>query len=224
MENKAFLIPSSIVLAGVLIAGAIAYSNGPKGPVYDNTAQVQQGGQIKDDSKILEVKDSDHVLGNPNAKVTVIEYSDFECPFCGKMFAETIPKLKENFIKNGDVKFIYRHFPLRSIHQYAQKSAEASECAGEQGKFWEYHDTVFEKQALLGMDSLKSWAKELGLNSSQFDSCLDSGKYEERVEKDYSEGISLNINGTPATFINGKLISGAIPYEEFEKVINEELK
>ena len=224
MENKAFLIPSSIVLAGILIAGAVVYSNGPKGPVYDNTAQVQQGGQIRDDSKILEVKDFDHILGNPSAKVTIIEYSDFECPFCGKMFAETIPKLKENFIKNGDVKFIYRHFPLRSIHADAQKAAEASECAGEQGKFWEYHDIVFGKQNLLGIESFKSWAKELGLNSGQFDSCLDSGKYEERVEKDYSDGITLGVNGTPATFINGKLISGAVPYEEFEKIIREELK
>ena len=224
MENKIFLIPSSIVLAGILIAGAVVYSNGPKGPVYDNTAQVQQGGQIRDDSKILEVKDFDHILGNPSAKVTIIEYSDFECPFCGKMFAETIPKLKENFIKNGDVKFIYRHFPLRSIHADAQKAAEASECAGEQGKFWEYHDIVFGKQNLLGIESFKSWAKELGLNSGQFDSCLDSGKYEERVEKDYSDGITLGVNGTPATFINGKLISGAVPYEEFEKIIREELK
>jgi len=140
------------------------------------------------------------------------------------MFAETIPKLKENFIKNGDVKFIYRHFPLRSIHADAQKAAEASECAGEQGKFWEYHDIVFGKQNLLGIESFKSWAKELGLNSGQFDSCLDSGKYEERVEKDYSDGITLGVNGTPATFINGKLISGAVPYEEFEKIIREELK
>lgn len=223
IDNKLFLIPSSIVLAGVLVAGAIVYSNGPRVP-NDNTAQVRKGEQNKTDSKILEIKDTDHVLGNPNAKVAVIEYSDFECPFCGRMFSGTLPKLKENFIKTGKIKFVYRHFPLRSIHQNAQKAAEASECADEQGKFWEYHDIIFERQSLLGADKFKSWALELGLNPNQFDSCLDSGKYAERVEGDYSDGISLGVNGTPATFVNGRLVSGAQPYEEFEKVINEALK
>lgn len=220
MENKLFLLPSSVVLAGLLIALAIVYTNGPRVPGYD-TAKVQQGGEIKVD---LQTRNTDHALGSPNAKVVMIEYSDFECPFCGKMFLETLPKLKENFIKTGKVKFIYRHFPLRSIHQYAQKAAEASECAGEQGKFWEYHDYLFEKQNSLGIESFKLWAKELGLNSGQFDSCLDSGKYISRVDVDYNEGLALGINGTPATFINGKLISGAVPYVEFERMINEELK
>src|SRR3989344_3221236 len=222
MENKSFLVPSSIVLAGILIALAIVYTNGPRISDYDNTAQVQpQTGQVKAD---LKVRDGDHILGNPNAKIFVIEYSDFECPFCGRMFSETLPQLKENFVKSGKIKFIYRHFPLRSIHQRPQKAAEASECASEQGKFWEYHDMIFEKQSSMGMESFKSWAKELGLNSNQFNSCLDSGKYSARVDVDYNEGVALGINGTPATFVNGKLISGAQPYEEFEKVIKEELK
>ena len=159
MENKSFLVPSAIVLAGVLIAGAVIYTNGPRIPDYDNTAQVRPSAeQVKAD---LEIRNGDHVLGNPNAKVAVIEYSDFECPFCRRMFSETLPKLKENFIKSGEVKFVYRHFPLRSIHEDAQKAAEASECAGEQGKFWEYHDIIFQRQDLLGINSFKSWAKEL---------------------------------------------------------------
>ena len=203
------------------MAGAVVYTNGPRIPGYDNSAKVQQVGQIAAD---LEVRPSDHVLGNPNAKVAVIEYSDFECPFCGKMFLETLPKIKENFVKTGKVKFIYRHFPLRSIHQYAQKAAEASECASEQGKFWEYHDIIFERQSQMGVNSFKTWAKELGLNANQFGSCLDSGKYSSRVDADYNEGLALEIDGTPATFINGKLVPGAQPYEEFEKVINEALK
>ncbi|MEK7503086.1 MAG: DsbA family protein [Patescibacteria group bacterium] len=221
MENKLFLVPSSIVLAGVLITGAIVYTNGPRVAVPDNAAQVREAGAAKAD---LKIRDTDHVLGNPKAKVAVIEYSDFECPFCGRMFSETLPQIKENFIKTGDVKFIYRHFPLKSIHQYAQKAAEASECAGEQGKFWEYHDLVFNRQNSIGADNFKAWAKELGFDSAQFDSCLDSGKYSLRVETDLNEGLALGVNGTPATFVNGKLISGAQPYAEFERVIQEELK
>ncbi len=220
MDNKLFLIPSSIVLAGVLIAGAIVYSN--THDFTDNSAQVKVPDTDKNES--LSVKDSDHILGNPNAKVAMIEYSDFECPFCSRLFKETLPRLKENFIKSGKIKFIYRHFPLKSIHQNAQKAAEASECAGEQGKFWEYHDIVFERQGSLGISSFKQWSQELGLNSASFDSCLDSGKYASRVDEDFNEGVTLGVNGTPATFINGKLISGAMPYEEFERIINEELK
>src|SRR3989344_2154738 len=224
MENKSFLVPSSIVLAGVLIAGAVVYTNGPR--IYDsgNIAQVKKNVAQQQIPADLKLRDGDHVLGNPNAKVTIIEYSDFECPFCGRMFAETLPKIKENFVKSGEAKFVYRHFPLRSIHKDAQKAAEASECASDQGKFWEYHDKVFEKQSSLGIENLKLWAKDLGLNSAQFDSCLDFGKYSTRVDIDYNEGLVLEINGTPATFVNGKLISGAQPYEEFEKVIREELK
>ena len=221
-NNKLFLIPSSVVLAGVLIAGAIVYTNQASGvPVYGN-AQAQPPVQVA--KADLEIRDGDHVLGNPNAKVAVIEYSDFECPFCGRLFSDAVLKIKENFVKSGDVKFVYRHFPLRSIHQQAQKAAEASECASEQGKFWEYHDVIFEQQASLSENNLKLWAKELGLNSNQFDSCLDSGKYSARVDIDYNEGLTLGVNGTPATFVNGKLISGAVPYEEFERAIKEELK
>src|SRR3989338_6240721 len=99
MENKLFLVPSSIVLAGVLIAGAVVYTNGPRVPVYDNTAQIKPPvEQVKAD---LEIRSGDHILGNPDAKVTVVEYSDFECPFCGRFFSQTVPALKENFIKSG---------------------------------------------------------------------------------------------------------------------------
>lgn len=222
MDNKLFLIPSSIVIAGIIIAGSIVYSGGKTITAGGGSAQVKaEPTQVKAD---LKQRDGDHVLGNPNAKVTLIEYSDFQCPFCGRLFLETLPKIKENFVKSGKVKFIYRHFPLRSIHTNAQKAAEASECASEQGKFWEYHDLIFQRQNLMSEESFKSWAKELGLNSEKFNSCLGSGKYAPRIDVDYNEGIALGINGTPATFVNGKLISGAMPYEEFERMILEELK
>jgi len=114
---------------------------------------------------------------------------------------------------------IYRHFPL-SFHANAKKAAEASECAGEQGKFWEIHDKIYENRTQLDIDSLKGYAKELGLNTSNFDKCLDDGKYAQKVADDMAESTQYGVNGTPATFINGELISGAQPYENFAAIID----
>ncbi|UCD02943.1 MAG: DsbA family protein, partial [Candidatus Aenigmatarchaeota archaeon] len=123
--------------------------------------------------------DGDYVKGDENAPVTIIEYSDFECPFCARFWEQTLPEIEENYIKTGKVKLIYRDFPL-GFHANAQKAAEASECAGEQGKFWEYHDVLYDTRAL-SVSDLKQHAKDLGLDSTKFDSCLDSGKYAEEV-------------------------------------------
>lgn len=164
----------------------------------------------------IAAKDTDYIRGDKNAPVTMIEYSDFQCPFC-KRVQPTIDKLLTDY--KGKVKLIYRHFPL-SFHQYAQKSAEASECAGEQGKFWEMHDKIFENQDRLDVDSLKSYAKELGLNTSNFNKCLDDGKYAQKVKDDMTEGTKYGVKGTPATFINGQMISGAQPYDSFKSVID----
>ncbi len=110
---------------------------------------------------------------------------------------------------------MYRDFPLTSIHQYAQKAAEASECADDQGKFWEYHDLLFANQGALDVDSLKGYAKQLGLDTSTFNSCLDEGKQTAEVEKDSQDAQAAGASGTPAFFINGQLVSGAIPFEDY---------
>src|SRR3989344_4727057 len=165
------------------------------------------------------VRDSDHVRGNPNAKVTLIEYSDFECPFCGR-HVPTITQILDTY--PNDVRFIYRHFPLTSIHPNAQKAAEASECASEQGKFWQYHDLLFQNQTALGIANLKQYAGQLGLNQSQFNSCLDSGKYASLVSQQGQEAQTVGVNGTPGTFVNSQLVSGAVPFTTFQQLIEAE--
>jgi protein-disulfide isomerase len=158
--------------------------------------------------------------GPANAPVTIIEFSDFECPFCSRV-VPTIAEIKQKY---GDkVRLVFRQFPL-NFHPDAQKAAEASLCANDQGKFWELHDAMFKDQKALAVDSLKAKAKELGMNADQFNSCLDSGKHAETVRADIQAGSQAGVNGTPAMFINGRFVSGALPLNEFTKIIDDELK
>lgn len=166
--------------------------------------------------------DDDAFEGEEDAPVTIIEFSDFECPFCGRFYTQTLGQIKENYIKTGKVKLVYRDFPL-SFHANAQKAAEAAECAGEQGKYFEMHDKLFEEGVSGGVASFKQYAKDIGLNTDDFDDCLDSGKMEDEVQKDFSDGQKAGVQGTPAFFINGKSIVGAQPYSVFEQAIEQEL-
>lgn len=160
--------------------------------------------------------------GDEDAPVTIIEFSEYQCPFCGRYVQDTLTKIEKDYIETGKVKYYFRDFPL-AFHQYAQKTAEATRCANDQGKFWEYHDKVFEDSENLSLENLKKWAADLKFNTVQFDECLDSGKHEEAVKKDFSDGQSAGVRGTPSFFINGKILRGAQPYEEFKKVIDEAL-
>jgi protein-disulfide isomerase/plastocyanin len=166
--------------------------------------------------------DDDAVKGDVNAPVTIIEFSEYECPFCKKYVDETYSKIVKNYVDTGKVKYIFRDFPL-NFHQHAQKAAEAAECAGEQDQYWEMHDTLFANQDSLTVASLKQYAQDIGLNQADFDQCLDSGMMEEEVQKDLVEGQSYGVSGTPAFFINGKMLSGAQPYEVFEQEIEAAL-
>lgn len=177
-------------------------------------APAPSGGNL---GAVSAVSSSDHIRGNPNAKITLLEYSDFECPFC-KRHKPTLDQLLTQY--DGDVRLVYRHFPLTSIHPNAQKSAEASECAGEQGKFWEYHDILFDNSPALAISNLKSFAGQLGLNQSQFDSCLDGGKFASLVNKQAAEGQAAGITGTPGTFVNDQLVRGAFPISQFQQIID----
>lgn len=168
--------------------------------------------------------------GDKNAKVTVIEFSDFQCPFCKRMFDETISLLRNDYVKTGKIKFAYRHYPL-SFHQNAHKAAQASECASEQQKFWEYHDLLFKNQDVWANQSATQaaatfglYATELGLDATQFDTCLQTEKYKEKVDEDFAAGNKAGVSGTPTTFINGKSIVGAQPYEAFKTEIETALK
>ena len=164
--------------------------------------------------------------GNENAPVIMVEYSDYECPFCGKFYAETLPQIESEYITSGKVKLVYKDFPL-SFHPNAQKAAEAARCAGEQkgnDGYWAMHDKIFENQQALSIGSFRQWANEIGLNIQQFDSCLQSGKMAALVKKDMDEGQRDGVQGTPAFFINGRLISGAQPFSAFQQAIESELR
>jgi protein-disulfide isomerase/copper chaperone CopZ len=165
----------------------------------------------------FDITKNDNVRGNFNAPITLVEFSDFECPFCGKIYP-TFKKIIQDY--PDKVRLVYKHFPL-SFHPNGEKAAESAECAAEQGKFWEYHDKLFDnQQAGFSLEKFKQWAKDLGLKESKFSDCLDSGKYASKVNTEFQEGSSKGVNGTPATFVNGQLVSGAQPYESFKQVID----
>ncbi|MDX9892827.1 MAG: DsbA family protein [Patescibacteria group bacterium] len=184
--------------------------------VNTNVVPTPSPSATGDISKISPVGSDDYIRGNANAKVTLIEFSDFQCPYCQRHYA-TINQLAADY---GDkIRVVFRHFPLSSIHPNAQKAAEAAECAGEQGKFWEMHDQLFEA-ASLDIASLKTMAGQLGLSQSQFDSCLDSSKYASKVAKQAAEAQAAGITGTPGTFVNSELVKGAYPVETFKQIID----
>lgn len=170
------------------------------------------------------------VLGSKDAKVTIVEFSDFQCPFCERFWKETVPQIKKEYVDTGKARFAYRHFPLTTIHQNAAKAGEASECANDQGKFWEYHDSLFENQAAWANQTASdatatfvSLGERLGLTTQELKSCLDSGKHAKDVSDDETAGQQAGVNGTPATYINGQLVSGAQPYTAFKSLIDAAL-
>lgn len=166
--------------------------------------------------------DDDAVIGDKDAPVTIIEFSDYECPFCGRHFDQVYPSIKKNYVDTGKVKMVFRDFPL-SFHPSAQKAAEAAECVREKGgdaAYWKMHDKLFSNQETLSVANYEKWAKELGQDISD---CLASGKYYDEVQKDLAQGSAAGVQGTPAFFINGKLVSGAQPYTVFQQTIEAEL-
>ena len=221
LQRKLASVVGGVAVESESQAGGALKEVQPKQPSQKEQPPSQPA-QRQQPSKVEVSVDDDPVEGSENAPVTLIEFSDFECPFCGRFFQQTLPQIEENYIKTGKVRHVFRDFPL-TFHQYAQKAAEASECADEQGKFWEYHDKLFENQNALDTGSLKQYAKDLGLDTAKFNSCLDSGKMTSEVQKDFSDGAQSGVSGTPTFFINGIQIVGAQPYSAFEQLIEQEL-
>ena len=219
-------IDSLTILIGVILVLSLAnlYMTfrmyGKFNSITENNNNEQPTGQP---SKVQVSAEDDPIKGSKDAPVTIIEFSDYQCPYCERFYIQTFPQIEENYIKTGKVKFVYRDFPLGS-HQFAQKAAEASECADEQGKFWEYQDKIFKNQQLLDTPNLKQYAKDLELDTAKFNDCLDSGKMTSEVQKDLKDGQSYGVNGTPAFFINGILVSGAQSYATFQEIIDQAIK
>ena len=166
------------------------------------------------------VNPDDPSQGKADAPVTVVEYSDFQCPFCLRV----MPTLKELRAKYGDkMRLVWKDFPLTQIHPQAFVAAQAGNCAREQGKFWEYHDQLFANQAALQPEFLKKYAAAIGLDTEKFNACLDTSKYEARVQNSLGIGTKLGINSTPTVYVNGRMVNGAQPIEVFTQIIDEEL-
>jgi len=194
--------------------------------------------QLSTEQPILPVKisaDNDPIIGNPDAPITIIEFSDFQCPFCARFYTQTLPLIHEEYIEQGKVKLVFRDFPIQSIHPNALPASVAAECANEQGKFKEMHDTLFENQnewsrqeTANALSLFSQYAKEMQLEQEVFDSCLINGKYIEEIRKDLEDGQNYGISGTPGFFVGNDQIGyvkmeGAQPFESFKKVIDSQL-
>lgn len=214
---------------GSTTGGMVAVNNPPAQPQGDTNVPVPPPTNEEPADA-----DDDPVLGSEDATVTVIEFTDYQCPFCSRHFTQTLGQIKSNYVDTGKVKYVVRDYPL-SFHPNAQKASEATECADDQDKFWEMHDKLFTAQqewsSLSGPDAIakfKEYAGAMGVDAGEFADCLDGGTYAEEVKQDMADGSAAGISGTPGFWILGpdnqsKLISGAYPYETFQATIDEYL-
>lgn len=163
--------------------------------------------------------DNDPIRGSKDAPITIIEFSDFHCAFCGRFAAETLDPLLKNY--EGKIRLVYRDYPFQTSGSLV--AALAGQCMNDQGKFWEFHDLTFKNQQALTREQFISYAEQLGVDVATFTTCLDSQKYMDKVRKDVADAQTLGVNGTPAFFVNGRFISGAQPYTFFASYIDEEL-
>lgn len=225
-------VPTAIVIAGALIAGAVYLggrgdTTGITSPTEAQREETQLSVSLND---MAPITSEDHIRGNPNAQVKIVEYSDMECPFC-KRFHSTMQQVMDEYGKNGKVAWVYRHFPLDSIHSQARTEAVATECASELGgsdAFWKYTDRFFELTPSNNQTDIQKVlpqiAGEIGLDVNKFNSCLTSGKYDKHIQDDLDNATATGGNGTPWSIViakNGKKfpLSGAQPYEAVKQLI-----
>lgn len=175
--------------------------------------------------------DNDPFKGDKNAKLTLIEFSDYQCPFCARHSRDTLPQLEREYIATGKVKYVFRNFPIESIHPQAFKAHEAANCAGEQGKYWEMHDRLFANQKMLGLKDLPTHAQSLELDLPRFQQCLESGRHAAKIRSDLADGQKAGVQGTPTFFLAVtepndtnlkalRVIRGAQPYAGFKQAID----
>ncbi|HCM36794.1 MAG TPA: disulfide bond formation protein DsbA [Candidatus Wildermuthbacteria bacterium] len=227
-KNKNLLIPAAIFGAGVLIAISIFATGGLNIPPRGGLP-AQVGGQLPSENNALPsvappVTADDHIRGNQTAPVTIIEYSDFQCPFCRQFH----PTMRQALAEYGDqVRWVYKHFPLDQLHPQARPAAEASECVAEQKGsegFWQFADALFENQERLGSALYREAAEQSGFDMTQFDACVSERKYQDKVEAQMQEGIRFGVTGTPGNFVNDTLVPGALPYANLKTIIDAELE
>jgi len=213
--KRDYLLPASIIVGALLIAGSIIYligssKNGGNGT--GSSPSVVNDSLKKENSR-------DVVLGNIKAPVTVIEYGDYQCPYCARFFQTTEQSIRENYVKSDKVKMVFRNFQFLGAE--SELAGQAAECAKDQGNFWAYHDAIYQAELKDGQEHngnlnkslFVQIAKDIALDIDKFTSCYDSGKYADLIKEDTQNAASLGINSTPTTFVNGQQVSGAQPFE-----------
>lgn len=220
------LVAATLVLQVISMFGGFQSGGAPTGNVVAPSPSPSTS-PAPAPSPVVNVKAGEApVEGSAKAKVEIIEYSDYECPFCGRFYSETLPQIRAQYIETGKVKHVFKDFPL-SFHPNAQKAAEAAHCVREQAgdeAYFEMHDLLFNNQQSLSPAGYKQWARTIsGVDGAEFDSCLDSGKTAGIVRANFQEGGQVGVQGTPAFFVNGRLISGAQPFQVFQQAIEAEL-
>jgi protein-disulfide isomerase len=236
--NKLITGIITVIAVAAFLAGYIVGNFGETKTVTQNTyppIPLHATSQPSSQTMISIPIGTSPVMGNSSASITMVEFSDFGCPFCGDFFSNALPGIEKNYIDTGKVRFVFKNFPLETLHPNAMAAAIAAECANEQGTFWKYHDILFENQASWTQVSttdaaktFKRYASELGLNGTSFDSCLDSGKYTDRINKDEQDGSSYGVGGTPTFFIGNdkkgyEELAGARPFSAFQKELDSQL-
>lgn len=226
-EKSSLGVPIAIVIAAMIIAGAI-YITGNKSLPIGNGNNPDT--EVPTDAVIAPVTNEDHILGNPNAPILLVEYSDYDCPFC-KNFHETMNQIMTEYGADGKVAWVYRHFPLEQLHPNAPKIAEASECVAELGgndAFWTFSDLVFSERGTnepTNLTRLPEFAETAGVDRGAFELCYNSGKYAEAIAADVDAAIAAGGNGTPHTFVlvgdQQGLIKGAQPYATVKKIVSD---
>ena len=223
-KGRDYFLPVSILIAGLMVSGSIIYLVGSK------NIPVGAGGAAPTPSPaaggVPQISARDVILGNPNAPITLIEYGDYQCPFCARFFSQVEGPLREEYIKNGKVKMVFKNFQFLGPESLA--AAEAAECAKDQSKFWAYHDAIYAAESADGAEHngnlnrtlFMKIAGDLGMDAGTFGNCVDAKKYAAQVQQDTADGQALGVNSTPTTFVNGQKMQGALPYTQFKAVID----
>lgn len=227
-KNKSTLIVT-IIFSSIIIAGGLIFLGIQIGKGGGEVVAKQQEGANQPKVVAGDFSDDDAFLGDEDAPVTLVEFSDFQCPYCRSFYNGAYAEIKKNFVDTGKVKFVYRDYPL-SFHEGAYPAALAAECARDQGgndMYFAMHDMIFDGQNALGSGTVKipeedlvTYAQDLGLDMNEFGECYDGEKFRDEIYKDQAEGQSIGINGTPGFVLEGQVISGAQPYSVFEEAIN----
>jgi len=226
-RSQSFLALVPLAFVAGLMMGYIFWGHSTSGALADvPTAVMQQASSGLQSTQKAPVRYNVPIGNNPsigpeNAPITVIEFSDYECPYCRAWYTDTYTQLMSAY--PGKIRFVYRDFPLSGLHANASPAAEAADCAGEQGKYWPFHDKLFGGGLALGPATYLNYATDLGLDTAKFKNCIDTNKYQDTVEANYTFAYNLGIQSTPTFFINGLAVVGARPFSVFKQIIDQEL-